>query len=211
MPRPNATPTPVTPPRVPLIDPRTGLIDRAWYMFFLSLFDAAAIVDNGDLGPNVVSLIASYDAALQSVNQELQTLPSTSVLTSQIAELQKQIQNLEIQPVVDTASLQLLISSLFTAPVTVTADFTVGNSSWYINNKSGSTCVVTLPTPSSYVGRQITIKNMQAQLVDSASSNVVPIDSTVAGTSILLNVIGNWATMVSDGASAVQNYATFNT
>jgi len=52
---------------------------------------------------------------------------------------------------------------------------------------------------------------MQAQLVDSASSNVVPIDSTVAGTSILLNVIGNWATMVSDGASAVQNYATFNT
>ena len=203
MPSPNATPTPITPPRVPLIDPRTGLIDRAWYLFFLSLFDALANVDNGNLGPNVVSLIASYDAALQSVNQELQTLPSTSVLTSQIAELQKQIQNLEIQPVVDTASLQLLISSLFTAPVTVTADFTVGTSSWYINNKSGSTCVVTLPTPSSYVGRQITIKNMQAQLVDSASSNVVPIDSTVAGTSILLNVIGNWATMVSDGTNWV--------
>jgi hypothetical protein len=200
---PNATPTPITPPRVPLIDPRTGLIDRAWYLFFLSLFDAAAIVDNGDLGSNVVSLIASYDAALQSVNQELQTLPSTSVLTSQIAELQKQIQNIEIQPIVDTASLQLSISSLFTAPVTVTADFTVGSSSWYINNKSGSTCVVTLPTPSSYVGRQITIKNMQAQLVDSASSNVVPIDSTVAGTSILLNVVGNWATMVSDGTNWV--------
>jgi len=203
MPSPNATPTPITPPRVPLIDPRTGLIDRAWYLFFLSLFDVAAIVNNGDLGPNVVSLIASYDAALQSVNQELQTLPSTSVLTSQIAELQKQIQNLEIQPIVDTASLQLLISSLFTAPVTVTADFTVGSSSWYINNKSGSTCVVTLPTPSSYVGRQITIKNMQAQLVNSASSNVVPIDSTVAGTSILLNVVGNWATMVSDGTNWV--------
>jgi len=203
MPSPNATPTPITPPRVPLIDPRTGLIDRAWYMFFLSLFNTAIVVEQGDLGPNVVSLIASYDAALQSVNQELQTLPSTSVLTSQIAELQKQIQNLEIQPVVDTASLQLLISSLFTAPVTVTADFTVGTSSWYVNNKSGSTCVVTLPTPSSYVGRQITIKNMQAQLVNSASSNVVPIDSTVAGTAILLAVVGNWATMVSDGTNWV--------
>ena len=203
MPSPNATPTPITPPRVPLIDPRTGLIDRAWYMFFLSLFNTAIVVEQGDLGPNVASLIASYDAALQSVNQELQTLPSTSVLTSQIAELQKQIQNLEIQPVVDTASLQLLISSLFTAPVTVTADFTVGTSSWYINNKSGSTCTVTLPTPSSYVGRQITFKNMQAQLLNSASSNVVPIDSTVAGTSILLNVIGNWATIVSDGTNWV--------
>ena len=203
MPSPNATPTPITPPRVPLIDPRTGLIDRAWYMFFLSLFNTAIVVEQGDLGSNVASLIASYDAALQSVNQELQTLPSTSVLTSQIAELQKQIQNLEIQPIVDTASLQLLISSLFTAPVTVTADFTVGTSSWYINNKSGSTCIATLPTPSSYVGRQITIKNMQAQLVNSASSNVVLIDSTVAGTSILLNVIGNWATMVSDGTNWV--------
>jgi hypothetical protein len=172
-------------------------------MFFLSLFDASIVVDEGDLVPNATSLIASYDAALQTVNQDLQTLPSTSVLTSQIAELQKQIQNLEIQPVVDTASLQLLISSLFTAPVTVTADFTVGSSSWYINNKSGSTCVVTLPTPSSYVGRQITIKNMQAQLVDSASSNVVPIDSTVAGTAILLAVVGNWVTMVSDGTNWV--------
>ena len=203
MPSPNATPTPITPPRVPLIDPRTNLIDRAWYLFFLSLFNTAIIVEQGDLGPNVTALIASYDAALQSVNQELQTLPSTSVLTSQIAELQKQIQNLEIQPIVDTASLQLLISSLFTAPVTVTADFTVGTSSWYINNKSGSTCVATLPAPSSYVGRQITIKNMQAQLVNSASSNVVPIDSTAAGTAILLAVVGNWVTMVSDGTNWV--------
>jgi hypothetical protein len=124
-------------------------------------------------------------------------------LVSQIAELQKQVQGLEVQPAVDTASLQLLISSLFTAPVTVTANFTVGTSSWYINNKSGSTCTVTLPTPSSYVGRQITFKNMQAQLLNSASSNVVPIDSTSAGTSILLNVIGNWATMVSDGTNWV--------
>jgi hypothetical protein len=30
--------TQITPPRVPLTDPRTGYIDRAWYRFFLSLF-----------------------------------------------------------------------------------------------------------------------------------------------------------------------------
>ena len=203
MPSPNATPTPITPPRVPLVDPRTGMIDRAWYMFFLSLLDAATIVDEGNLGPDSVSLIASYDAALQLVNQELQTLPSDSDLVSQITEMQKQIDALQAQPIFDIAIISASINALLTAPITVTADFSVGNSSWYINNKSGSTCIVTLPTPSSYVGRQITIKNMQAQLVDSASSNVVPIDSTSAGTSILLNVIGNWATMVSDGTNWV--------
>ena len=50
MPSPNATPTPITPPRVPLIDPRTGLIDRAWYLFFLSLNDIATnVVDDGKI------------------------------------------------------------------------------------------------------------------------------------------------------------------
>jgi len=203
MPSPNATPTPITPPRVPLIDSRTGLIDRAWYLFFLSLFNTAIVVEQGDLSPNVASLLASYDAALQSVNQELQTLPSDSDLLSQIAEMQKQVDALQTQPIFDIAIISASINALSTAPVTVTADFTVGTSSWYINNKSGSTCVVTLPTPSSYVGRQITIKNMQAQLVDSASSNVVPIDSTSAGTAILLAVVGNWVTMVSDGTNWV--------
>ena len=104
-------------------------------------------------------------------------------------------------PVVNTVS----------APITKTADFTVGNGeAWFINNKSGSTCVVTMPTASSWTGRSITVKNMQAQLVNSASSNIVPIDSTTAGTAIVLNVIGNWATMVSDGANWVIMQAASN-
>ena len=90
------------------------------------------------------------------------------------------------------------------APVTKTADFTLADTeNWLINNKSGSTCTVTLPAASSWVGREITFKNMQAQTLVSASSNVVPIDSTSAGTAILLNVVGNWATMVSDGTNWV--------
>jgi len=90
------------------------------------------------------------------------------------------------------------------APVTKTADFTVANGEiWYINNKSGSTCTVTLPAASSWTGRTLTFKNMQAQTLVSASSNVVPIDSTSAGTAILLAVVGNWATMVSDGTNWV--------
>lgn len=97
------------------------------------------------------------------------------------------------------------------APVTKTADFTVATGEiWYINNKSGSTCVVTLPAASSWIGRTLTFKNMQAQLLNSATSNVVPIDSTTAGTAILLGVVGNWATLVSDGTNWVIMQAASN-
>ena len=119
MPSPNATPTPITPPRVPLIDPRTGLIDRAWYLFFLSLNDAAtAVVDDSGLTFSAESTIASLEAALRAVNQELQTLPPPidlsdeltkqiqalglvdccSALVSQVAELQKQVEGLQMAP-----------------------------------------------------------------------------------------------------------------
>jgi hypothetical protein len=82
--------------------------------------------------------------------------------------------------------------------------------SWVINNKSGSTCTVTLPAPSAYGGRQVVFKNMQPQLLVSASSNVVPLDGISAGTAILLDVVGNWATMVSDGTNWVIMQAASN-
>jgi hypothetical protein len=97
------------------------------------------------------------------------------------------------------------------APITKTADFTVANGEiWYINNKSGSTCTVTLPAASSWTGRSLSFKNMQAQTLVSASSNVVPIDTTTAGTTILLGVVGNWATMVSDGTNWIIMQAASN-
>ena len=97
------------------------------------------------------------------------------------------------------------------APVTKTTDFTVANGDiWYINNKSGSTCTVTLPAASSWTGRSLTFKNMQAQTLVSASSNVMPLDSTTAGTAILLEVVGNWATLVSDGTNWVIMQAASN-
>ena len=216
MPSPNATPTPITPPRVPLIDSRTGLIDRAWYLFFLSLNNiATAVVDDVNLATDSASLIASYDAALRALAQEVETLPPVvtlpvpdvlgdccSALESQMAEMQKQIEALQVQPIVDVGAISASIAALSSAPVTKTADFTVAaNETWIINNKSGSTCTVTLPSASLYVGRYLTFKNLQAQTLVSASSNVVLIDGTSAGTAILLAVVGNWATMVSDGTN----------
>jgi hypothetical protein len=89
----------ITPPRVPLVDPATGLISRAWYLFFLSLNNVSNdVVDNPALGPSAESLIASYDALLQTLAQEVQTQPSQESALDQIAELQKQIASLELQP-----------------------------------------------------------------------------------------------------------------
>jgi hypothetical protein len=89
-------------------------------------------------------------------------------------------------------------------PVTKTADFTVGiGETWIINNKSGSTCTVTLPSAATYPGRYLTLQNYQNQFLVSASSNVVPRAGGSAGTAILDDVAGNWATLVSNGTNWV--------
>lgn len=89
-------------------------------------------------------------------------------------------------------------------PVTKTADFTVAvGETWIINNKSGSTCTVTLPSASTNSGRTLTFQNYQDQYLVSASSNVIPQAGGSAGTAILENVAGNWATLVSNGTNWV--------
>lgn len=88
------------------------------------------------------------------------------------------------------------------APITKTADFSVAdNENWYINNKTGSTCTVTLPAASSYTGREIMFTNWQAQTVVSASSNVVGITGGAASTAMLAGTAGKWCTVVSDGTN----------
>ena len=87
---------------------------------------------------------------------------------------------------------------------TKTADFTLADDEgWIINNKSGSTCTVTLPAASAWLGRVVTFKNLQAQTLVSASSDVAPIGSATPGTAILAASVGAWATLVSDGTNWV--------
>jgi hypothetical protein len=91
-----------------------------------------------------------------------------------------------------------------TTVVTKVADFTLAdNEGWVINNKSGSTCTVTLPAASAWGGRAVTFKNLQLQTLVSASSNVVPLIGGAAGTAILPGLVGAWATLVSDGTNWV--------
>jgi hypothetical protein len=97
------------------------------------------------------------------------------------------------------------------APITKTANFTVANGdTWYINNKTGSACTVTLPTASSYTGRELKFVNYQAQTLISASSNVVPLGGGSAGTAILAASVGDWATLVSDGTNWIIMQAAAN-
>ena len=87
------------------------------------------------------------------------------------------------------------------APVTKTADFTVAaTENWLISNKASS-CSVTLPTASSFTGRELMFKNLAAFTVVSASANVKPIGTNTAGTAILPATAGTWCTLVSDGTN----------
>jgi hypothetical protein len=113
-----------------------------------------------------------------------------------------------------TGSISVATNGTITtnAPVTKTADFSVASTdTWLINNKTGSTCTVTLPSPSANTGRVLYFINYQNQLLVSASSNVVSRAGGAAGTAILDNVAGNWATIVSDGTNWVTTQAaTYN-
>lgn len=97
------------------------------------------------------------------------------------------------------------LGALFTtAPVTKTADFTVADTETVlINNKTGSTCVATLPSAALNAGRMLLMKTTQAQALNSASSNVVPKAGGAAGTAIASGTAGNWALLVSDGTNWV--------
>ncbi len=83
-------PTQLTPPRVALIDDRTGAISREWYRFFLSLLTATQSNDQtSSSAPDTNSLMATYDAMLASLAQEVQTTPAdlTGSLQSQLDNL----------------------------------------------------------------------------------------------------------------------------
>ena len=110
--------------------------------------------------------------------------------------------------IIGTTSASALLtingSMALNAPVTTTAATyaVAATDNWIIANRAG-TVTVTLPTASLATGRVLTIKTVQAQTVVSASSNVVPIGSTAAGTAILAATAGKFAKLVSDGTNWV--------
>jgi hypothetical protein len=103
-------------------------------------------------------------------------------------------------------------ASYSSSPVTATSNYTITTTdSWVINNKTGSSLVVTLPSASAFTGRELTFQNYQAYTTISASSNVVPQGGGAAGTAILAASIGDSATLVSDGTNWIMmRYVSYN-
>ena len=109
--------TNITPPRVELIDPRTGLISREWYRFFLNLFQLTGGGQNTtsltdlQLGPPTPTqedfgkIIVDVESAKKQPSQE-------SAL-DQIAELEKQVNGLLSAPVPTPQVLQLVYGTFY--------------------------------------------------------------------------------------------------
>jgi hypothetical protein len=116
--------TNITPPRVPLLDPKTNLISREWYRFFLNLFvltgsgqNTASLTDL-QLGPPMPTQEDFGEVVIDIESAQKQ--PTQESALDQIAELQKQIDGLKKQiecPCTElTAELQKQIDGLEKQP-----------------------------------------------------------------------------------------------
>jgi hypothetical protein len=218
--------TKIPAPRVELVDQRTGLISREWFRFFNNIYvitggttQGITQIQNGGTGASTAAQ-ARTNLGAGTVNQVIGTgyanglsltgdITNTGTISLQgnvIADLSNTSNTLNIATKV-SGVLALANGGTGVASTTVatkTADFSLADTeAWVINNKSGSTCTVTLPAASAWGGRSVTFKNLQAQTLVSASSNVAPIGSATPGTAILAASVGAWATLVSDGTNWV--------
>lgn len=97
----NSQLTNITPPRVPLLDSKTGLISREWYRFLLNLFvltgggQNTTTLTDLQLGPTSPT-VDEINAIVLNATDNLRS--SQDGLLDQIAELQKQIQGLQLTP-----------------------------------------------------------------------------------------------------------------
>ena len=103
---------------------------------------------------------------------------------------------------VDTGSSDVWMDRRTSSVVTMTNTTyaVLDQDEFLIANRAG-TITVTLPDATIWPGRELSIKTIQAQAVDSASSNVAPIGDSVAGTSILPATDGAWALLKSNGTN----------
>ena len=92
-------------------------------------------------------------------------------------------------------------------PISLNAPSTVNGTTYTVAAADSSliftttSCTLTMPSAATYPGRVLHIKNISAITVNSASSNIVPLASATAGSSILTNTAGKRAMLQSDGSN----------
>jgi len=214
----DGTLTQIPAPRVPLIDERTGLVTREWFRFFNNIYvvtggntQGLIPISSGGTGASSASQ-ARANLQAGTVNRvqgqgDVNGITLTGNVTIEgfltlggtLSNINLGTQTTGVLPV-NRGGTGVACAGIRTE----TADFTVADDDLYlINDKSGSACEVTLPTAADWPGRALHVKNTQAEALDSASSDVVPLTGGAAGTAILGATSGAWATLVSDGTNWV--------
>jgi hypothetical protein len=91
-------PTQLTPPRVSLLDERTGAISREWYRFFLSLLTATQTTQaETEIASDTLSLLQSYVAVFEAFIEGLESAPDAAS-ASDLAVVQSHLQALALTP-----------------------------------------------------------------------------------------------------------------
>ena len=107
--------TQIMPPRVPLVDQRTGLISREWYRFFFNQFEkvgsSGESLEDLQLGP--VATDAFVFEFIKNITQ-FATQPAQDGVIDQIAEMQKQIQAADLSSEGALMALQAQLANLVT-------------------------------------------------------------------------------------------------
>ena len=107
--------TQIMPPRVPLVDQRTGLISREWYRFFFNQFEkvgsSGESLEDLQLGP--VETDAFVFEFIKNITQ-FAIQPAQDGVIDQIAEMQKQIQAAELSSEGTLMALQAQLANLVT-------------------------------------------------------------------------------------------------
>jgi hypothetical protein len=120
------------------------------------------------------------------------------------AQVNNQFSNVTTQVLIaNSANLVLDTRQEGIRYLTASSTYTVVATDVDIVANRAATITLTLPDPTEWTGRVINLKTIQAQAVDSASSNVTPIDDSVAGTAILPATDGAWAQLKCDGTNWV--------
>jgi hypothetical protein len=194
--------TNITPPRVPLVDERTGLISREWYRFFLNLF---VLTGSGTNTTSLTDLQVGPPALQQddftNLNVEVEAgklQPSQDAILADVTELSKQVDALAVMPLTSwvlsqIAELQAQIDGLLVTSSPVS--FLTNGASILYGNNLGGFSNVTIGSGVSFSGGTLSATGLGGTVT--AVTGVAPITST-GGTTPAIGVTAAALTKTDD-------------
>jgi len=185
---PNPSIVPITQPRVPFLNPETGFVSMPWYLFLLSLsqLTSGSEVSLGDLqkGPptlTVDEINAIIDRAAGDIT------PSQDGLLAQIAELQKQVNDLQQQPlefVDQIAEMQKEVYALQVQPLSTPQlpQYVYGSFYSTANQPDGSTTTAyPILYDTTQFSKNVTLENRTAEFTASIATTTMTVTAIASG------------------------------